>query len=720
MAARAHRWSLAGRRRVPRTLHPVAWWIWALGLATAASRTTNPLLLLLVLAVLGVVVANRRSDAPWARAFKYYLYLALTVVAIRVLFRSVFGGDVGTGHSHLLFDLPHVPLPSWAAGVQLGGPVTLEGTMAALYDGLRLGTLLCCLGAANALANPKRALRVLPGALYELGVAVVVTLSIAPQLVESVQRVRRARKLRGGAGARVPRPPRRRHPGHGGCPRALAAAGRGHGLARLRPNRGATPRTRRATGALLLGGMCGLCLGAYGLLDASAPGPLGLPALSLGAVLCCAGLALGSRRVGRTQYRPDPWKAPEWVVAASGIIPGRRPRGRDRLRPAPARSVGRSASLAVHAAGSRSGHRRRRGGRGGGAASGPAGADRGRPAGLAARDPGPRRRRRPTGSDRGAGMIEFDHVSVTYADARRPAIRDVCLAIDEGELALVVGRTGVGKSTLLGAINGLVPHFTGGTLAGRVTVDGRDTRTHRPRELADVVGVVGQDPLSGFVTDTVEEELAYGMEQLAVPPEVMRKRVEETLDLLGIADLRDRPLFQLSGGQQQRVAIGSVMTAHPRVLVLDEPTSALDPNAAEEVLAAVTRLVHDLGVTVVLAEHRLERVVQYADRVIEVGADGTVGGRPARSHAPDRRRRSPGGRARPPGPLGSPPPLGPRCPPGGGTAPSPAGGAAGSGSAARPRRDGPARPCCARAMSSSATGPSSPSAGWTSTWPVAR
>jgi energy-coupling factor transport system ATP-binding protein len=221
-------------------------------------------------------------------------------------------------------------------------------------------------------------------------------------------------------------------------------------------------------------------------------------------------------------------------------------------------------------------------------------------------------------------MITFEHVTITYPDADEPVLRDVNLQIEEGELALVVGRTGVGKSTLLGAINGLVPHFTGGRLAGRVVVDGRETRTHKPRELADVVGVVGQDPLAGFVTDTVEEELAYAMEQLAVPPDIMRKRVEETLDLLGIAELRDRPLYQLSGGQQQRVAIGSVLTAHPRILVLDEPTSALDPTAAEEVLAAITRLVHDLGVTVVLAEHRLERVVQYADRVIEVRADGTV------------------------------------------------------------------------------------------------
>jgi energy-coupling factor transport system ATP-binding protein len=221
-------------------------------------------------------------------------------------------------------------------------------------------------------------------------------------------------------------------------------------------------------------------------------------------------------------------------------------------------------------------------------------------------------------------MIDFDAVTITYPESDHPALRDVSLHIPEGELCLVVGRTGVGKSTLLGAINGLVPHFTGGVLAGRVTVAGLDTRTHPPRELAGVVGVVMQDPMNGFVTDTVEQELAYGMEQLAVPTAVMRKRVEETLDLLGIADLRRRSVRSLSGGQQQRVAIGSVLTAHPKVLVLDEPTSALDPAAAEDVLAALTRLVHDLGVTVVLAEHRLERVVEYADMVVVLDAFGNV------------------------------------------------------------------------------------------------
>ncbi len=221
-------------------------------------------------------------------------------------------------------------------------------------------------------------------------------------------------------------------------------------------------------------------------------------------------------------------------------------------------------------------------------------------------------------------MIRFEQVSVTYGDATEPAVRDVDLTVPEGELCLLVGPSGVGKSTVLNAVCGLVPHFTGGTLHGRVTVDGRDTRTHRPRELADVVGTVGQDPRAHFVTDTVEDELAYGMESLGLAPDVMRRRVEETLDLLGLADLRDRALTTLSGGQMQRVAIGSVLTTHPKVLVLDEPTSALDPAAAEEVLAVLQRLVHDLGTTVLLAEHRLERVVQYADQVILLPAPGAA------------------------------------------------------------------------------------------------
>ncbi len=219
-------------------------------------------------------------------------------------------------------------------------------------------------------------------------------------------------------------------------------------------------------------------------------------------------------------------------------------------------------------------------------------------------------------------MITFDNVSVRYPGSDTDALSGVDLALPAGEFCLVVGPTGSGKTTLLGAATGHVPHFTGGLLRGRVLVGGRDTRTHRPRELADVVGTVGQRPIDGFVTDSVEDELAFVMESLALDPAVMRRRVEETLDLLGLAEVRRNPLGELSSGQQQRVAIGAALTAHPQVLVLDEPTSALDPGAAEDVLAALHRLVHDLGVTVLLSEHRLERVVQYADSVLCLTAPG--------------------------------------------------------------------------------------------------
>ena len=221
-------------------------------------------------------------------------------------------------------------------------------------------------------------------------------------------------------------------------------------------------------------------------------------------------------------------------------------------------------------------------------------------------------------------MIRLEDVSFWYDGQSRPTLDRVNLSIDEGELAVLVGRTGAGKSTLLGTLNGLVPHFTGGHLEGKVFVAGTTTQERPPREFAHLIGVVGQDPLAGFVTDTVEEELAYGMEQLGLRPDVMRRRVEETLDLLGIAELRRRPLRTLSGGQQQRVAIGSVLTTHPQVLVLDEPTSALDPTAAEDVLATLSRLVHDLGTAVVIAEHRMERVIPFADTLIYVDSDGRV------------------------------------------------------------------------------------------------
>ena len=219
-------------------------------------------------------------------------------------------------------------------------------------------------------------------------------------------------------------------------------------------------------------------------------------------------------------------------------------------------------------------------------------------------------------------MITFSGVSLIYPNSQRTIIEDLSFTVNEGEMVLLIGHTGAGKSSILKLINGLVPHHTGGILSGEITVAGRSTRLLKPGQLADIVGVVGQNPSHGFVCDYVEDEIAFTMENLGFSPDSMRKRVEEVLDLLGLASLRRREIATLSGGEQQRVAIASALVTQPQVLLLDEPTSALDPIAAEEVLSILSRLVHDLGLTVVLAEHRLERVIQFVDRILLIDGSG--------------------------------------------------------------------------------------------------
>jgi len=221
-------------------------------------------------------------------------------------------------------------------------------------------------------------------------------------------------------------------------------------------------------------------------------------------------------------------------------------------------------------------------------------------------------------------MIKFQNVSLIYPTSQKTILDKLNFEIGEGEFVLLIGETGIGKSSVLRLINGLVPHHTGGILAGSVKVGGISTRDVRPGQLAELIGIVGQNPINGFVTDVVEDELAFSMESLNLPQETMRKRIEEVLDLLSLAQIRNRKIATLSGGEQQRVAIAAAMVLHPKILVLDEPTSALDPVAAEEVLAILQRLVHDLGITVIIAEHRLERVIGYVDTVIEIGADGST------------------------------------------------------------------------------------------------
>jgi energy-coupling factor transport system ATP-binding protein len=225
--------------------------------------------------------------------------------------------------------------------------------------------------------------------------------------------------------------------------------------------------------------------------------------------------------------------------------------------------------------------------------------------------------------------ISFRDVSFAYPDSEMDAMRGVTMDVPEGAFVVVTGATGAGKSTFLRSTNGLVPHFSGGRFRGTIEVEGRDTMAVAPRELADVIAFVPQDPGASFVVDRVEDELAYAMENLAVAPAVMRRRVEETLDLLGIEALRARSVRSLSGGERQRVAIAAALTPGPRILVLDEPTSQLDPQGAEDVLAALQRMVHDLGLTVMVAEHRLERVAGFADLAIGCAAGRFELGDPA-------------------------------------------------------------------------------------------
>ena len=213
-------------------------------------------------------------------------------------------------------------------------------------------------------------------------------------------------------------------------------------------------------------------------------------------------------------------------------------------------------------------------------------------------------------------MIRMEGLTFYYGGCAKPALQDVTLEIEDGEFVLVTGPSGGGKSSLCRCLNGLIPHFYGGRITGRVEVQGLDVMKHPTKELATKVGLVFQDSENQLVTTDVEREIAFGLENLALPRDVIAKRLEESLDTLGISNLRYRRVHELSGGEMQKVAIASVLALHPDILVLDEPTSELDPKGAEEVLSILERLNDDLGLTVILIEHRLDRVVHLVDRLI--------------------------------------------------------------------------------------------------------
>ena len=300
----------------PRALHPVAWWLWAIGLAAAASRTMNPVPLLLIIAVTWFVVSARRGNTPWGASYALFFRLALLVIVIHLAFQALFAGS--TQGSTVLFTLPEIPLPP-STGLRIGGPVTLEALLMAVYVALQLAAIFCCVGAANALGSARQLLRYVPGALYEIGVACIIALTFAPQLLTDARRVRDAAKLRGGSHGRLRRFGRLAMPMlEGTLERSvdLAAAmdSRGYGRTTVQD-----PKAHRLTAALVILGAIGCCVGLYGLLNGTAGQWTGLPMLLVGVTLAIVGLVTGGRRTGRTRYRPDPWALPEFLVAGSGI-----------------------------------------------------------------------------------------------------------------------------------------------------------------------------------------------------------------------------------------------------------------------------------------------------------------------------------------------------------------------------------------------------------------
>lgn len=291
-------------------LHPLAWWAWALALAVVATRVDDVRVVALVLVVVVAVVGVRRDDSPWARAFPAYLVLGGCIVVVRLLFHVAVGIKApGT----VVLDLPRVATPSWAVGVELLGPVTTAGLATAAADGFRLAVLVVCFGAANALANPKRALRSLPASLHHLGTAVVIAVSVTPQLVTAAAGVRRAQRLRGAT--RRPWVPASVSVLTDALDRsiALAASMDSRGYARTLPG-----RSDRRVGPLLMIALLAAAVGTYGLLGGTSAA-VSAVLLVTGGVAAAAASVLAGRQVTRSRYRPDAWGTAETSVAVTGV-----------------------------------------------------------------------------------------------------------------------------------------------------------------------------------------------------------------------------------------------------------------------------------------------------------------------------------------------------------------------------------------------------------------
>lgn len=305
------------RHSVARAVHPVAWWLWAVALAVAAARADDVLVLLLVAAV-AVWVTVERGEPGGLTILAGFFVIGVVALVLRLVMTVLLGGGVVEGP--VVLSLPELRLPAWAGRLRLGGDVTRGALTASLIEATRLAVMLLCLGAANALAGPRRLLRHVPATLYDVGTALVVALSYAPELVRDAGRVRVARSLRGGSGRGLREVGTMALPVVAGAlERSLQLAAsmesRGYG----RAGRGGVRRQRRATWCSVAG-IVGVCVGVFGLLDARTPVAVAAPLVGAGLVLAVGALALGGASDRRTPHRPDPWQTPETVVVALGVL----------------------------------------------------------------------------------------------------------------------------------------------------------------------------------------------------------------------------------------------------------------------------------------------------------------------------------------------------------------------------------------------------------------
>ena len=213
-------------------------------------------------------------------------------------------------------------------------------------------------------------------------------------------------------------------------------------------------------------------------------------------------------------------------------------------------------------------------------------------------------------------IIETKELTYTYPGGKKPSILDVSINIEKGEFVLITGPSGCGKTTLCRCFNGLIPNFYQGELKGDILVNGLQASKNQTYEMAKSVGLVFQNPENQLFALSIEKDVAFGLENLGVKREEIRKRVDWALKQAGIYDLRERSPHEVSGGQQQRVAIASVLAMQPELIVLDEPTSFLDPLSAKRIFEIIHEMNKKLGITVVLVEHRLDLTAKFASRII--------------------------------------------------------------------------------------------------------